>query len=214
MRVTKYIPALVVSGLALLLGAGLEVTAVHAEPIVVPPIEQAKKALAAKPKVKRPIKLNLQAVAPPVATQIAVPVPMPARESAAPAKKGPYLDIEGLVVGDLHVQPNLLFNTDTRYDNSTTRERAQRDDQDFMAARQHGDATRGPDPVGELIRTKILNPPTVNPNDPGYEVAVAVRDQVNVLPPKPVAAAPAAPPHHVTPKTAAQKAAAAKLAKR
>ncbi len=209
MRVTKYILALMVGSLVLLTGARLDLAAGRAESTP-KAIEHSKRAPSPKQKLKRPIQLDLKAIVmpEPISTVAVLATP---RAHTPPAKKGPYIDIEGLVVGDLHVQPNLLFNTDTRYDNSSTRERAQRDDQDFMSARQHGDSTRGPDPVGELIKTKLLAPAN-SPlsNDPGFEVATSVRDQLNVLPPKLVmASAPAATP----PTSAVSRKPVAKLAK-
>ena len=52
----------------------------------------------------------------------------PERSSpAAPPPRGPVLTMQGLLIGDYYVIPNLLFGTDNRYDDVNTRERALRD---------------------------------------------------------------------------------------
>ena len=195
MRVTKYILAMVVGSLALLTGARLDVTVVQADPPA-KPAERTKRAAASKGKSKRLIPVDLNMVAAPAAVINTVVPPPPPGPQSTPVNKKPHVDMEGLVLGDVHVQPNLILSTDTRYDNSTTRELGQRADLDFLAARRHGDRVNAPNPVDDLIRASTKPPATPGSpgsNDPGYEVAVAVREQINVMPPTP-ATAPAAPP--------------------
>jgi len=95
------------------------------------------------------------------------------------------VDLEGLVVGDMHVQPNIMFATDGRYDNSSTKEQAQRDEIDWISARQHGEC-RGQDPISKMLN--VQEPVIPGHNDPGFAIATDVRRKLEA---SPLPAAPA-----------------------
>ena len=104
-------------------------------------------------------------------------------------KRGPYLDMEGLVILDMHVQPNIMFMTDTRYDNSSTRERAQRDEIDWLAARKNGECHQGEDPLNKLLRAR--EEARKFKYDPGFAVAVSANKQLQEKAPNfPASASP------------------------
>ncbi len=91
-------------------------------------------------------------------------------DRATPAKPGrrrPILTMQGVLVGDYYLIPNLLFGTDNRYDDVNTRERALRDDLNYLDARLRGEIHI--DPLTLLLRKHVQRF-----NDPGFQVAMVI----------------------------------------
>lgn len=87
--------------------------------------------------------------------------------AAAAPPRGPVMTMQGLLIGDYYVIPNLLFGTDNRYDDVNTRERALRDDLNYLDARLHGEIHI--DPLTQLLRKHVQRF-----NDPGFQVAMVI----------------------------------------
>lgn len=86
---------------------------------------------------------------------------------AAPSPRGPVMTMQGLLIGDYYVIPNLLFGTDNRYDDVNIRERALRDDLNYLDARLRGEIHI--DPLTLLLRKHVQRF-----NDPGFQVAMVI----------------------------------------
>ena len=85
----------------------------------------------------------------------------------------PYIGVSalGLLIGDYQLQPRVYFSTDNRLDDSNTRERAMRDDLDWMESRKRGEIHE--DTITRWLRTRGQG--GMPGTDPGYQVAYAIQ---------------------------------------
>ena len=87
---------------------------------------------------------------------------------APQSRRRPVFTMEGILLGDYYLVPNLILVTDNRYDDANTRERALRDEMNYQDARRHGDVHE--DPLTQLLRKRVLR----LGGDPGFRVALLV----------------------------------------
>ena len=80
----------------------------------------------------------------------------------------PVFTMEGILLGDYYLVPNLILATDNRYDDANTRERALRDEMNYQDARKHGEMHE--DPLTQLLRKRVLR----LGGDPGFRVALVI----------------------------------------
>lgn len=135
-----------------------------------------------------------------------------------PSRRRPIFTMEGILIGDYYLVPNLVFGTDNRYDDANTRERVLRDELNFQDARRRGELRE--DPLTQLLRKRVRR----LGGDPGFKVALVIRHLLQgtlqppnksvelivrpdgrapgapAAPPAAVAAAPASPLPIVSPK--------------
>ncbi len=90
----------------------------------------------------------------------------PAR--APQSRHRPIFTMEGILLGDYYLVPNLILVTDNRYDDANTRERALRDEMNYQDARRHGEMHE--DPLTQLLRKRVLR----LGGDPGFRVALVI----------------------------------------
>lgn len=89
--------------------------------------------------------------------------------AAAPSRRRPILTMEGILLGDYYLVPNLILVTDNRYDDANTRERALREELNYQDARRHGDVHE--DPLTQLLRKRVFR----LGGDPGFRIALVVQ---------------------------------------
>lgn len=90
----------------------------------------------------------------------------PAR--APQSRHRPIFTMEGILIGDYYLVPNLILVTDNRYDDANTRERALRDELNYQDARRRGEVHE--DPLTQLLRKRVLR----LGGDPGFRVALVI----------------------------------------
>lgn len=86
-----------------------------------------------------------------------------------PSRRRPIFTLEGILLGDYYLVPNLALGTDNRYDDANTRERALRDEMNYQEARRRGELRE--DPLTQLLRKRV---PRLG-GDPGFKVALVIR---------------------------------------
>lgn len=137
------------------------------------------------PKPSRPINLNLVM---PLPRSLALPLSRPLIWSwsvrahprpPAPVRHRPVLTMEGILIGDYYLIPNLLFATDNRYDDVNIRERALRDDLNYQQSRLHGEIHI--DPLTQLLRK---HPQRLS--DPGFQVVELIHRLLHGALPPPI----------------------------
>lgn len=90
----------------------------------------------------------------------------PAR--APQSRHRPIFTMEGILLGDYYLVPNLILATDNRYDDANTRERVLREEMAYQDARRHGEIHE--DPLTQLLRKRVQR----LGGDPGFRVALVV----------------------------------------
>lgn len=166
MRTAKFLLAVALGSLTLL---AHPLAAAEPAPAHAPTSVKGRRSSRPKPNPKpsRPANLNL-----PPERSAAGPLLLPwffrdQGTAAAPARHRPLVTLEGILIGDYYLVPNLLFGTDNRYDDVNTRERALRDDLNYMESRRHGEIHI--DPLSQLLRKHAQRF-----NDPGFQVAMVI----------------------------------------
>jgi hypothetical protein len=166
MRTAKFLLAVALGSLTLFSHPSAAAEPTAARP---PSSVRGKRPARLKPAAKppRPANLNLPP-APSASGTLLLPWFLREKERAAPpAQRRPLVTLEGILVGDYYLVPNLLFGTDNRYDDVNTRERALRDDLNYMESRRHGEIHI--DPLNQLLRKHAQRF-----NDPGFQVAMVI----------------------------------------
>lgn len=89
-----------------------------------------------------------------------------------PARPRPRarVDAEGIVIGDFHISPRLVLGTDNRYDDVNTRERAMRDERDYIDAKARGEIVD--DPVTAMLRNRSKG--CFLWSDPGFRMVLTM----------------------------------------
>lgn len=167
MRTAKFLLAVALGSLTLLAHPRAAAGSVTERPQTSPTVKRTVRIKAA-PKPPRP-RPNLL-VTPVGSTAGPLLLPWFFRDNATaapPSRRRPIMTLEGLLIGDYYLIPNLLFATDSRYDDVNTRERALRDDLNYLDARLHGEIHI--DPLTQLLRKQVQRF-----NDPGFQVAMVI----------------------------------------
>lgn len=85
-----------------------------------------------------------------------------------PNRRRPIFTMEGILLGDYYLVPNLILATDNRYDDANTRERALRDELNAQEAHRRGEVNE--DPLTQLLRKRVQR----LGGDPGFRVGLVI----------------------------------------